>query len=807
MLQSRAPIVFLALTFLVGLNAPAQTAERYIVLESTSSRAHVFNVSDDLETASIQTGTSANSIAISPNGRLAFIASLNGQFVSVIDLTVQSEIKRIRGIRADQIAISPDGKKVVVTDVEDESIKVIDASTLTVIKQISLNGQAGDDPNSIDLFFNNPVIFGNKVYLNTSADVVSVDLDTDVVTPFTGPDDFLFFQGAENAAITPDGKSLLAIRLNGLVVIDPAHFTTTTVPFVFAFGVAAAPHPTDPSKVVALVMNFGPIGETLLSMVDVTRGSPTFGQILAEVTMPPGVPTGQNTMVTANGQGTRAYVNTSNAGVNPNLIVVDTAAMLADPAAAIVHQGLVAPSARAVAVGFTLNQPPATAPVITAVNENQIKNDNGKIIHIIGAGFAPDAVVRIGNMDPLTPDEASSFLLRVSVPSNTPSGTFSIVVTNPNSAQDVSQQQQSGILLNAFSIETPPNFKPTRQAALTNFGASTLSVLHTVKDDANTPQFATGPRPIGLALTPDGARAYIAPVFPPAAVDVFNFTTNLIEAHIVLNGQANSRPGQAKAIVLAPRLATGKLAAYVVASKRRGLDLYVIDADPTSPTFNQVVDDIPTGITTASATPGSLAMTPDGRFAFINELDNLGPSSFVIVNVAARTITKIPSITLGFSFFQPSMELSSDGKLIVIGGDDGNLRIFDVGTNPASPALVATLHGSTPPGLQPVFLGFPRIVGDRLFSFDISTNVINIFNFRPATNDFAELANFAIPGPTTDLEVVFDVTPDGKLLYVPIREEDSVAIVDVEKVLNHDPDALITKIGVGLAPTYLIMRP
>ncbi len=36
--------------------------------------------------------------------------------------------------------------------------------------------KAGDDPNSVDLFLNDPVISGNKVYLNASADIVSVDL-------------------------------------------------------------------------------------------------------------------------------------------------------------------------------------------------------------------------------------------------------------------------------------------------------------------------------------------------------------------------------------------------------------------------------------------------------------------------------------------------------------------------------------------------------------------------------------------------------------------------------------------------------
>jgi len=274
-----------------------------------------------------------------------------------------------------------------------------------------------------------------------------------------------------------------------------------------------------------------------------------------------------------------------------------------------------------------------------------------------------------------------------------------------------------------------------------------------------------------------------------------------------VNGGVNSRPGQAKGVVLAPRIATGKLAAYVIASKRLGLDLYAIDADPTSPTFNQIVDDIPTGITTASATPGSLAMTPNGLFAFINELENSGLSNFVVLNVATHAVTIIPSSTLGFASFEPTMELSADGRLIVLGGDDGALRVFDVGTNPATPSLVATLHGTSPAGLPPVFLGFPRIVGNRLFSFDINNNIVNVFNFKPAANDFAELANFAFPGATTDLEAVFDVTSDGKLLYAPVREEDSIAVLDVDKIVNHDPDALITKISVGLAPSYVVVRP
>jgi hypothetical protein len=442
------------------------------------------------------------------------------------------------------------------------------------------------------------------------------------------------------------------------------------------------------------------------------------------------------------------------------------------------------------------------------VNDNQFKNDQAKTIRISGAGFAPDALVRIGVMDPLVPEFISTAELRVTVPVDAPAGIVSVTVTNPNSAKDISVQQESGILRNALTIETPGNFKPENQVGVTNFASSTFSVLHVNKNDTVTPQIATGSRPIGFTITPDGARAYIGDVTNPAFVDVFNFNTETIEAHIRVNGALNSIPGQAKGVALAPRLANGKLAAYVIASNRPGLDLYAIDADPTSPTFNQIVDDIPTGITTSSTTPGSLAMTPNGRFAFIDELDNSGFSNFVVLDVATRTvITIIPSVTLGFAFFEPTMELSADGRLIVLGGDDGALRIFDVGTNPAVPSLVATVHGTSPAGLPTVFLGFPRIVCNKLFSFDINTNIVNIFNFNPAANDFSELANFAFPGVTTDLEAAFDVTADGKLLYVPVREEDSVAILDVDKILNHDPEALITKIGVGVAPSYVVVRP
>ncbi|HEV2989388.1 MAG TPA: hypothetical protein VG759_13170, partial [Candidatus Angelobacter sp.] len=740
-------------------------------------------------------------------GRLAFVADLASQYVSVIDLTIKAEIKRIRGIGPDQLAMSADGTKLVATHLNDEAITVIDATTLSVTRTMDLNGLAGDDPNAEDLAFNNPVISGNKVYLNTSNDVVVLDLGTFAVTRLTGPDDSIFFQGAENLAITPDGKTLAAIRAAGLVLFDTAtNSPILTVPFGFAFSVATGPNPFDSSKMIAYVANSGGAG-AVFSMVDVSPGSASFGTIIGEIPLPPGVSQSQRTMIALNPAGTRAYINVSTASLNPNLFIVDTKAVITDPAAAILRQSGISSQLRGIASAATQDQPPATAPVVTRVNKAEVRNDRATTIDISGDGFVPGGNVRIGTLDPIAAQFVSSQRLRVPVPQNAPAQIASIIVTNPNSGQPFNLQHQSGILHDALTIATHEDFQSGNQVLVANFGDHSLSIIKGDNSDGVTTEIPAGPRPSGLAIAPDGSRAYVASLFPPASVDVFNFKSNLTEAHIVLNGSPASLPGQSKGIVFAPRLSTGRLAAFVVASRIGNLDLYTIDADPASPTFNTVVDDFPTDITTASISPDSLLMTPDGRFAFIAELDNTDVgANLVVLDLTTRAVTAIPVSTLGILPFQLTMDISRDGKFIVLIDKNDNFGVFDVST-PTSPALVTTIIGAPTPTQPKVILEFPRIIGDRLFAFDIDHNVISIFNFNPAAHDFSQLANFTVPAPSALITAVADVTPDGKLIYMPLREEDSVAVLDVDKIIQHDPSALITKIGVGLAPEYVVVRP
>lgn len=793
-----------------GITA-AQTSDRYIVLDFNTALAHVFDLASNTEVATIKVGTSPNSVVISPNGRLAFVADLNANFISVVDLTIAAEIKRIRNVRVSQLAISADGTTLVGVDVDDDGITVIDADSFAVRQTISFNGQLGDDPAfNGDAGASNPAIVGNRVFLSTFFDFGVIDLGTGTVTdlgstPGTNDGSDL---SASVSAVTADGKFVIINRAGALLVIDPTtNAVIRSIPLGFVFSVSASRNATDPTKIFGYVLrSTGPTRN--FTVIDLSSGSPTFGTVVGDLALPAAFNIDIHCHIGPNADGTRAVLTTPSA--QPNIYVVDTSVPTAP--------GLGAPPIsvgamiRGVAAQVVQTQPPATAPVVTAVSTPLVVNTAAGTIQISGGGFAPDAQVRIGSLDPQAAQFISPSQLQVSIPADSPAQGAAIIVTNPDLVQGVSGADQSGILRGAFIIASGPTFQPANQAAVANFADATLSILNVSTNTTLSPAILAPNRMMGIAITPDGARAYVELFIAPATVEVFNFITNSFEASIPLNNSPAGLPGQNRGIVLAPRFGTGKLAAYVDSSVRTGpgqfaLNLYVIDAEPSSPTFNTVVAVFPTNSLQSPATSGSVAVTPDGHFAFVNAFVQgaVFTGNLVILDLTSGSTTVIPNSTLGVSFFQPTMEISPDGRFLLMNADDGSAHVFDI-SNPAAPALFTIIQGTPPAGFGPLQVT-PRIVGDTLYAFDQLQNVAAIFNFKPASNDFTQLATFAFPGTPTIFAAVHDVTPDGKLMYLPLREEDSVAVIDTAKVLAGDPTALLTKIGVGIAPHMTAVRP
>ena len=782
-----------------------QTAERFVVLDGTSALAHVFDSASNTELASVNVGATPGSVIISPNGRLAFVSNLNSQSVSVIDFTINAEIKRIRNIRAFYMAITADGSQIVATDPINEQIYVIDTNSLALVRTISLNGLLGDDPSSDDLGFNNLTIANNKVYINSSDAIGVVSLATSSVMTVNSPLGARTFSGAESIATTADGKYVVAVRGGGTVIINPADDSVVQTTSFAGFSIAASGPVSDPAhNYIYLLRNSG---GPAFSIVDMASASPTFGQIIATAPLPAGLPLNNGTRLSSSLDGSHAYVTVQTRNT-PNVLVIDTAAVLSNPSAAVSAQLQVGVQARGSVAGQVQTQVSSTAPVVSGVNVPLVTNDTANIITVTGTGFVAGAKVRIGNLDPVDAQVLSATSLQATVPQSAAAQGAAIVVTNPN--------LESGILRGAFIIASKRTFEPANQVGVTNFADSTFSVLNVSTNATLSPAIPTAASPMGIAITPDGARGYIEGFFSPASVDVYNFGTDKIEAHVILNGDLRSTPGQIEGIALAPLFGSNHLAAYVVSGRQLTADptfseeLYVIDADPTSTTFNTVINTVPTGGPVPSAAHGALAVTPDGHYAFINEFRNdtvLLTGNLIILDITTGASTVIPASTLGISDFQPNMELSLDGKLLTLIDNSGGILVMDVGTDPTNPTLKVRIQGTAPQGLQPLGLGFQRIVGKRLFAFDQVQNVVDIFNFDPAANNFSELGAFGFSAAGTDLAIVPDVTPDGSLMYIPLREEDAVAVIDVAKALANDPLALVTKIGTGIAPTVARVRP
>lgn len=788
-------LMSLSAALLFAVSAFAQTAERYIVFDVNTAQAHVFNVSDNAEVAVIKTGASPNSAVISGNGRLAFVGNLNSEHVSVIDLTIQAEVKRIRPVRIGQLAMTPDGTTVLGADIDDQTLKLIDTTTFAVTRTISLNGQFGDNPSAADVNIGTPVVIGSRVYLNTNFALGFVDLATGSITTTDAPN---LGRNVLNQNLTGsvDGKFVAAIRRNGLVIVDPATNTILrTIGGIF-IAVESSRNPATPN--IAYAVRFGAAGAAF-SIVDLNAGT-----ILSDVPIP-GPFAEFRTQLGLTADSSRAYVSAATS--NPNTLVIDTNLALTNPAAAITSQFTIGTQTKIGTVGFTQNQPPVTAPVVSSVTPGLVVNAAASSIQISGSGFASDAQVRVGSLDPIPAQFISSSQLVVPLPAGSAAQGAAIVVTNPDTAQGPGLVAQSGILRNAFIIASQPAFQPVNQAAVVNFADSTLSVLNVSTNATVATPVPTGPRPIGLAITPDGSRAFIPGLFSPSSVDVYNFITNSVEARVQLNGALSGLPGQTKAVVIAPRFGTGNLVAYVAASLPAPtgftLNLYAIGADPAAPGFESVVATFPTGAPSPSGNPGSLAVTPDGHFAFIQAFVLNSPViNFAILDLNTGVSTIVPGATLGIHGFQPTLEVSPDGKFLVAEADDGHLLVFDVASNPAAPSLAATVGTPLPGG----FL-LPRIVGSVLYAFDPANNQVQILNFNPAGGDFSGLGSFIIPGTISVFGNLCDVTPDAKLIYCPLREDDAVAVVDTVKVVANDPAALVTKIGTGIAPGMVAIRP
>lgn len=196
--------------------------KRAYVTNADGNSVSVIDTATNTVTTTIAVGANPQAVAITPNGARAYVANAGGDSVSVINTATNRVVNTIRlgpGSSPGAIAISPDGRRAYVAGFEDGTVTVIDTFSKRVVATVAV----GSDPGAVAVSPN-----GARVYVaNTGGDTVSV-IETATNTMI----------GALPVGAGPDG---LAVSPDGSLVYVPNFDTGTVSVISTAVGLATAP--------------------------------------------------------------------------------------------------------------------------------------------------------------------------------------------------------------------------------------------------------------------------------------------------------------------------------------------------------------------------------------------------------------------------------------------------------------------------------------------------------------------------------------------------------------------------------------
>ena len=772
-----------------------------------------------------QVGANPSNVVIAPNGRLAFTGNVNGSYISVVDLTIQAEIARIRDVGGWSIAITSDGQKLVSVSYNRDELDIIDIATFAVTR-ISLDGKVLDAAGVNDIHPFSLALVGYQAYIaNEFGPVMVVNFANPAspgISTVTGTAALLALHAGHQVAATPDGSTVAVFdRLktggSALVYLISTSTNTLSQTVTMTFGgartIAITRNPNAASGVVAFLGFPG----GAIRVLDLRSGSATYGQLLtgsvalgSPVTDMALTPDG-NTLQAVNG------VFQGSAGPHSTLYTLNAALIVTSPSTALVSTVVIpnSISVRGLAIGYVQNFPLPSAPQVSDVVPQEITNEAPKLVRIFGDNFTAGALVRIGNLDPLPSTFVSPQEVTVTVPAGAAVQVGSIVVTLPNSAAGALAANVSGGGSygggEKLRIDPPATFAPSHPVAISGYGVPKLSLLF--RDSALLPG---GPFSPGIAISPDGLYAYSG----LAEVDVTNLDTQQSLSPILgpTSGFGSQTfydcIGGGDNYAIAPDPTTGKKVLYLVscdAATESSDTLYFVDVDPSSTTTRNTLlaRTIQVPNTDFFSSQG-LAVTPDGRYVYSVDARNVSPavSRLVIFDVLNSTSTIIADITtLGADPTQQHIHVTPDGHSLLLSGTGGaSIKVYDIqGANALAPVLVKTITGS---GANPPLLYWFQVVGARLFAYASDQRYVEVFNFDRANNNFASIGSYTIPSPPGRFAgAPMAVTPEGTLIYAVLESEDAVAVLEYNPVALSNPISLITKMRTAVNPANVAVSP
>ena len=210
-----------------------QTGKLAFVTDSENNAVNVFDLTQQVLTATIQTGKFPHGLRLSPNGKELYVANMKEGNVSVIDLVRMAQVARIHVGKAPvQVGFSPDGLQAYVSLSGENKLGLIDTTQRTLIAKIAV----GRTP--VQMFATPD---GKQVYVANQGSSQQPDDKVSVINPQTRQviTTLTTGKGAHGVAMSTDGNYALVtnIQANTVSVID-----TKTQQLIATHAVGAGPN-------------------------------------------------------------------------------------------------------------------------------------------------------------------------------------------------------------------------------------------------------------------------------------------------------------------------------------------------------------------------------------------------------------------------------------------------------------------------------------------------------------------------------------------------------------------------------------
>ena len=308
-------------------------------------------------------------------------------------------------------------------------------------------------------------------------------------------------------------------------------------------------------------------------------------------------------------------------------------------------------------------------------------------------------------------------------------------------------------------------------AYVANLGGG-VSVIDTATNTvAATVQAGIGIGPQGVAITPNGAFAYVAN-FDSNNISVIDTATNAVVATVPVGIGPFG-------VAVAPSGAF----AYVTAFDSCAGSVSVIDTTANSPTVNTVV----ATVSPLGGCPTGVAIAPSGAFAYVA---NFTANNVAVINTATNTVLTTVPVGSG----PRGVAITPNGAVAYVANSTSNdIAVINTATN--------TVAATVPVGVGPSGVAItPNGAFAYVTVFDTLSCIGGVLVIDTATNTVV-----ATVSPLDSCPAGVATTPSGAFVYVTHSGFGPSA--NTVSVISTASNSVVATVTVGLAPEGVAITP